>query len=323
MVREVEARPRNYTDIVDKIYSYDSMIVEDPTSERFSGQLSDDGKTLDITLNINAPKGDAVAEIMLLDFNIVDFANKTFTSRNLTDLLVRPATPPTLKYTSIDLSEVLEIPQSAEKLTADLEASLRLFTYEANIETAYGSKRLSVPYKVDIPYDYVIANNTDGLYTVNYALVRLWGSTATYVPGQVTVDGTTAYTCLKTVSGTQPEDTNDYWRVATMDDIRAAASGITSGQESGTLIASEVSMIISRYHKQTILYDLVNSLSYREEDDIRALSSLNIVSRYHELCVLALEEANPIQARYFLNKMKVEHSHFTGPTNTVAYKHTL
>lgn len=310
MVREVEIRPKHFSDIVGQIHGYvNRTTYEDPTLQKASGILSDDGNTLDISLNLNSTGNEFTATVFLLDYNTVDYSNRNIVNTALTDIKVATGNPINLNYNSIDLSSVLQIPKPTVIDTFEQSINIELFTYEANVITDYGSKRLSVPYKVNSVGDVTLNSSTDGLYTLHYANVRLWNTASQYMAGQITVHNNVAYVCK--VGNTNQHITNSYyWEYATEDDIRNFTGGSTTGRESDSLITAQFSMLISRDFKQTLLYDLLNAVSFRTHDDSNTLTVLELMRTYRELSAIYLGEGDAVKAHYFLEKAKNQYNHF-------------
>jgi len=277
MVKEVEIRPINFSDIIGQYYGYTTRSsYENPTMQKASGVLSDEGKTLDITLNLNATSKEFTSNIFLLDYNSIDYSNRVITDTAITDIIVRTSDTLDLTYTDIDLSQVLEIPQIATVQTIDQSLSIDLFTYEANVVEEYGTKRLSVPYKVSNDPNLTFNTSTDGLYTIHYANVRQWNSTSQYVQGQITVYNNTAYVC-NVANTNQLLGNSYYWSIATEEDIREFTNGNTTGRENDSLITAQFGILITRDFKQTLLYDVLSATSFRTDDDDTALELLYLI----------------------------------------------
>jgi hypothetical protein len=314
MVKEVEIRPRQYTDIIGQFYGYTYRdAYEDATKQKFNGTLKDEGKTLDLELNINAIDDTArlelTSDIMMIDYNIIDYAQRVVTSNEITDISVRTVSPSNLVYNNIDLSSVLEMPQPIIQDNICEAVEIQLFTYEANVVEEYGEKRLSVPYKVITPSYTTLGTSTDGLYTIHFATVRNWNPESQYVGGQITVYNDIAYTCLQPNLNVSVVN-ESYWRVTTPEDIRLFTSGNTTGLENDSLIVAQMNMLITRYFKQKLIYDVLTGLSFRTEDDDQAQSVLEEMVKYRELSLIYLEEGDPIKAAYYIEISKTQYNNF-------------
>lgn len=316
MEKEVEIKPKHFTDITNQIIGFNNLsLVEDATKDKMSGVLRDDGKLLDISLNINAVGSETTANLFMLDYNVIDYYNRTVSENALTDIIVKLGIPAEQEYNNIDLSKVRTIPKPVIDTTLHESIDIQLFTYEANIETEYGNKRLSVPYKVMSTLGTSIPTSTDGLYTIHFATVRSWNASSPYVSGQIVVQGGNPYTCKVSNIGIPVTD-SVYWNETTEEDFRSFSSGNTSLSESNTLITGQFGMLITRQFKQTLLYDVVSGLSFRTEDDSNVLYTLNLMKKFRELAVIYLEKGDTIKADYLLEKAKTQYIQFkTGKFN--------
>lgn len=328
MVREVEIKVSQYTNIVNQTHGYDELSsTEDATKDKFLGILREDGTLLDLTLNITMTGEEICSSIFMLDYNAVDYSNRSVLRTQIGDIVVRDGLPPDIYYEGIDLSPVLELPQQTSLIDIENSVDIALFTYEANIIEEYGVKRLSVPYKVIGDTNLSMSTSTDGLYTVHFAIVRHWNTNSSFVEGQVTTNAGTTYTCIVANKGALITD-GSFWRVSTAEDIRAFTSGTTATLEDGTLVSSSAGMLITRALKQDYIYDILTGLSYRTEDDLQAKTVLENMKRYRELSLFYLEDSNHLQAQYLIDKAKVEYRHFKygtlpTPTNNKSNTYTL
>ncbi len=317
MVKEVEIRPTNFSDILGQYFGYTSRSsYEDPTRQQATGILSDDGLTLDINLNLNTTAKGFTSTIFLVDYKSIDYAARTEVNTAITDVIVRTSDFLDLNYYSIDLSEVLEIPQTYTSEILDQSINIELFTYESNVSTDYGTRRFSVPYTSTADLSLELNTSTDGIYTVHYANVLLWEAETQYVEGQITVYNSIPYVCITANTGESLSDSY-YWETATEDDIREFTSGNTTGRESSSLVTAQFSMLITRKFKQTLIYDLLGAMNYRTEDDESATNLLNLIRNYRELSVIYLEEGDPIKSYYYIAKARTQYNHFKGGKYTL------
>jgi hypothetical protein len=317
MIKEVEIRPRNYLNIVSRVFEYEDMLVEDPTSHIFNGTVSDEGETLKLELNIDAPKNSPISTVMMIDYNIVDYSNKVVLQHTVVEPIVKESLTIDQEYTDLDLSSVLEMPMPIESIPTDYNIVFQIFTYEANIEEAYGQKRLSVPYNATIDSGSATPQNTDGIYTIYYSVLRPWQEGIPFVEGQLTTLGSELYVAIRDSSNAQPDENTSYWKIAESDDIRNFASGTTAGAETSTLVNGTLDMLITRGVSQDIVNDLIGRLSYRDNDDDRAQAVLDSVMHTLDVAVVDLEEGEHIAARYQLDKVLAEHRHMSGNDHEV------
>jgi len=310
VVKETEIRSQSVIDIMHQVYGFNNLNnIEDSTKQKVSGNLTDNGKKLSLKLNINTLSSEDTATIFLLDYNLVDYTNKLVNKSALTDLIIRVGRPPTTKYNDIDISDVIGLPQASTYSNAYDTINIQLFTYEANVETTYGSKRLSVPYKIDSDRSSVVTTSTDGLYTINFATVRLWNSTSAYVPGQVVVYNSEAYTCKSINIDSTPSE-NELWSKTSLEDFRKFTKGFTASNESDSLIVLKADMLITRYFKQSLLYDVLSSTGFRSEDNNESFSILQSMRKYRTLALLYLEQGEGINALYSIETAKAKYKDF-------------
>jgi len=166
MVSEVEFGTK--VDIAGNIKSY----TYSNDVELFTGTLSGNGTTLNITVNAQAPCFTYGARKVFVRYVNIDFENNLvlevplgeseITYNNIGATLLDGI----IREYSFDLSSVLKIPRKIYNTQGSSEIAVELYTYESNINTDYGSKRLSVPYTITSDTKYRYDKSTDGVYKI-------------------------------------------------------------------------------------------------------------------------------------------------------------
>jgi len=313
MVKEVEFSIKNKVLASGLSYSNKSNL--------FDGSLSTNGSVLNLTVNTDLPlQSDAVRRIYLY-FGVFDYSVKALRYALISD--IAPDYCNTLidgnRTYTVDLSKVMAIPRKIYNTMGSSEISIELYTYEANITTDYGNKRLSVPYTITSDTKYEYDKSTDGVYSLLMLDIEPWVSTKTYMKGDI-VNGDSPVVSL--VNNNATTVTSSSWRSATGEDLVEFAKGNTANRPPRSVLAD---MMISRYAKYGIMIDVLKSLSYKGYDDEDSAMKLKQLMGIRELAKIRLQQHDVINAAYYLEMLKLASSESSNTTKVVNYniKYTI
>jgi len=301
-------------------YYSDSVFYMTPNCNDalINGVLSEDGKILDISINIPLPEGPSVSGVrkIYLYFNNIDFSSR------FTDLIKLEAdSVDPYKY---DLSRVLTIPRKVYDTRGTSELLIELYTYEANLTTDYGSKRLSVPYSIYNTDEYSYSNSTDGVYQLFLLDFNIWSTTVSYGIGDIVaspIDGSLYKSLVDDNIAIVPTDP-DAWATPTDEDIIDYGYGSTRTQP---LLSVYFDMMISRYAKYNYIQPTLDRTSFKKYDNDLAGRTVDELQMFREKAVFELMRHRPIEAAYFIHTMKLVYSKFSNTTQVRQYniKYTL
>jgi hypothetical protein len=204
-----------------------------------------------------------------------------------------------------DLTPVMtRIVHTAPEQVADDTITVRLFTYEANITTAYGSKTLHVPYKVSYPSSMISPLSTDGWYALRVIDTEEYSAIVNYVVGDVVFYSTGNFICIKDSLNNPP--TNPIYWEAISEEVEHGLYefGAISYTAIPTLINSNI--LLTRYIKQKHIYEFLTKTNFKRYDNIPALMSLEKIVAMREAAVAHMRAGNPIAARYMLDMISIE-----------------
>ena len=315
MVREIETA--NTTELLDN----DMSLVLSPEDypELITGVLTNNGDLLTVKVNRKLKSG--CARKVSLFYMLPRYEQQLVMEYQLYSTGPRTDVDETTEY-AIDISSVVEtIPHFASEQIADDTVTIRLYTYEANITTDYGSKTLSVPYTVSYPSNMIVPSSTDGWYTLRVVDLELFSSLTQYYVNDVVFDEGIMYNCVADTIGNLPEnDVNGtYWVPMSAEEERNMYEfGHDESRPISTLI--NCNMLVTRYIKQKYIYELLVKSNYKRYDDIIVVSELEKLFAMREAAVVYLNQGNPIHARYLLDMITIEVNSFTtnnGERNTI------
>lgn len=311
MVKEVEFS--NESEVLAEDQNY-SNAADQPL---FEGHLTDSGVTLDVTVHIPL-SGEAVAQRKLfLFYGNTDFDNKIIDYIKLeeTDLDYRQSGEEiTDKVYTFDLNRVLIIPRKVYSTGGTSEIVIELYTYEANITTDYGTKRLSVPYSItsDVKYEY--DQSTDGVYRLVMVDFDPWVSTRTYNIGDIVESG--GALMMSDVNENSDIVSESSWSTPTDDDVLNFSRGVTKYPPTRAFITD---MMISRYAKYKLIRDTLLSTSFKGYDDKEAYELTLLLQNLRERAKYKLLTHKPLDAAYSLQTLKVAYSPQTDTTKIHTY----
>lgn len=310
MIKEVEFS--NRLESIAPGYKY-----SDATGQQmFDGVLSNDGKTLNITVGTPVPdQSEGVRKLFLYYCNI-DFDN------NLLDYTLLGETDPDYfdgttarenRTYEFDLSKVLIIPRRVYNNQGTSEITIQLYTYEANITTDYGTKRLSVPYTVSNNSNYEYSESTDGIFKLVMVDFKIWDSGTTYSVGEMVKWSTSIYKSLTDGNqGNNPYSSTSNWGTPTSEEM---AEFVYGGYPNPPLNAIVSDVMISRYAKYSYILETLLKTGFKPYDDKYAYELVSYLQTCREGALFSLLNHKPIEAGHKLQQLKLASS-----TNNVSAK---
>ena len=150
-VKEVE--------IFNQIYQESGALVPSPKNI-IEAYLTTDGTLVKTT--INKPITNGYIRRLSFHYNVVDMQLKSIGPLEILTTTQTAAAP--IDF-NIKIVKKTLIRSSSSMITVNYDVTL--FTYEANINTTYGSKRLSYPYVASISENAGFPLSTDGWYSLS------------------------------------------------------------------------------------------------------------------------------------------------------------
>jgi hypothetical protein len=210
-----------------------------------------------------------------------------------------------------DLSPVLStIVHTAPEQLADDTITIRLYTYEANISTDYGSKTLHVPYTVSYPSNMVVPASTDGWYALRVSDIEEWLVDTQYYVDDIVWYSGSMYNCLVNSLGDIPALADDTWILV---DAELERNLFEFGHEPSYSIATllNCNILVTRYVKQKYIYEMLVKTNYKRHDNIKLVTQLEKLFAMREAAVVHLNNGNPLMARHMLDLITIEVNGFT------------
>ena len=294
MVKEVEFS--NFLEVL----SDSMMYSEDAGRPTFTGSLKDDGKTLEVTVLKGGTNGGRKIYVLFgnvdFDTRMVDYIDVGESELDLN--IVNPG-----KVYTFDLTKVLQIPRKVYDTRGSSEITIELYTYEANINTDYGTKRLSVPYTVESATHYEYSTSTDGVYKVALVDYAYWDNTITYNVGDIVIDSNDTL-MISTIDGNTGNDPtlSDYWTSPTKEEILDYAYGTTTNEPINSVLSD---MLISRYAKYKYIKEAMSKMTYKEHDNELALAQSLLLQAFREQAMVNIYKHKPIDAAESLQLLKL------------------
>ena len=290
-----------------------------PYAKVLDGYLSDEGMTFHLKVDAPLPNSGVGARKIFLHFVNVDFDNNLTQNVKLgeTELDSCPNIlegRPTTEYT-FDLSEVVKIPRKIYNTTGTSEIVVELYTYEANLSTDYGSKRLSVPYTITSDTKYKYDKSTDGIYQITLVDFPSWSQHINYQEGDIVFESERLLISLQNNNNMPPND-NDWWGVPTEEELLKYATGTTVHLPLRVMIAD---MMITRYAKYGIIKDVLMETSFKPYNDDVAIEKVGLLQSIRDRAKINLYKHKPINALYDLQLLKQASSNFTDKTEIHNY----
>ena len=293
MVKEVEFS--NFLELL----SDSMMYSEDAGRPTFEGKLSNDGKTLDITVLKEGVVGGRKIYVL---FGNIDFDARLVDYVSVGESILDMGTETPNETYRFDLSKVLQIPRKVYDTRGSSEITIELYTYEANLGTDYGTKRLSVPYTIESPTHYEYSTSTDGVYKVALVDYSYWDGETVYGYGDIVIDGEGALK-ISTIDGNVGNGPaiSNYWAVPTQEDILDYAYGTTANEPINSVLAD---MLISRYAKYKYIKDAMSRITYKEYDNELAVAKTLLLQAFREQAMINIYKHKPIDAAESLQLLK-------------------
>ncbi len=311
MVKEVEFS--NVSEVLGASEVYSNA----PDQPLFDGYLTDNALSLNIV--VHSPlRGPAVAQRKLfLFFGNIDFDNRMVDYLKLeeTDFdFHQTGEVETDRIYTFDLSRVLIIPRKIYSTGGTSEIVIELYTYEANINTDYGTKRLSVPYTIESNSKYEYDKSTDGVYKLVTIDFDPWTTTRSYGVGDIVEsDGELL---MSLIDNNDNDITEETWTTPTDEDIIAFGYGNTKYPSTRSFVTD---ILLSRYAKYELIRKTMVSTSFKEHDDDMAYELTLLLQNLRERAKFKLMVHKPIDAAYNLQLLKLASSPGTDTTKIHTY----
>lgn len=256
----------------------------------FEGTLSNNGDTLTIDVN-------NVAEVAGYKYQMtVLYANIDHNNNNIEyETLLSSVLTTTLEDTEIDISSVKALLTFETVTVKSATINVDLFTYEANINTDYGRKRISFPHKVtsdNAGYNMT----TDGIFIVTVHQIPQWSNVGIYNVGDLVYVDDVTYMATKYNSTMPPSSSPEYWTVVTEDIFSAYAQA--PDLNGGSSFISHNLCLNTRSIKQEIIIPMLKSTSFSKYDDIPVLNKLEDLINMREAAVSFLRQQDFLRADY-------------------------
>lgn len=319
MVREVE-----FSNLLE-IFNDDKSYSDGIDQEMFTGVLSDSGKLLTVTVGKELPEAAAGSRKILLYYGNVDFDNK------FVDYVLLEEKPLDNQYLSgvqnnkqyeFDISKVLIIPRKVYNTQGSSEIVVQLYTYEANVTTDYGDKRLSVPYSIESNTKFEYDNSTDGIFRMYMVDFPAWaGPTPYYINDIVCYEDILYKATTEGNLGNAPT-TGIGWEIPTEEDIIEASYATAVNPPLSSVITDS---LISRYAKYNYILNALINTEYKSYDNKESYELVLLLQAFRERAMFNLLDHKSIDAAYALQQLKLASSSSTDTTKvrTTNIKYTI
>jgi len=307
MVKEVEFN--NIAETLDPSLPY----VYDNHRELFEGTLSNDALNLSIRVNAPLRCGFEGARQLYLQFGNIDFDSKLidYVDIGTSELdAIDSGNADVYRTYDFDLSKVLIIPRKIYNTQGSSEIVVELYTYEANITTDYGTKRLSVPYTITSDTKYEYDKSTDGIYRLVLVDYDYWLASKSYGIGDIVYFGGGLIMSIIQDNQEPPQNT-EAWIAPTYEDIINFAYGTT---ENPPVRATITDMLISRYAKYSMIMDVIISKGFKGFDDDYADRLALILNYIREKAKFNLMAGKVVDSAYSLQMLKLMYSNIAEKT---------
>ena len=290
--------------------------------ELFIGELAEEGTALTVLTRLTLPSEILAKRKLFLYFNNIDFDNKLIESIKIGetdfDFCMKDTGEFTDKQVTFDLSRVLIIPRKVYNTQGSSEISIELYTYEANLTTEYGSKRLSVPYTINSDSKYKYDKSTDGVYELILIDFKPWSDTYVYDAGDIVEYNDTII--MSVIDNNTFTVTDQEWATSWItpddSDLKNFSVGATTNKPARSITTN---MLISRYAKYGIILNNLLSTNFKEYDDERSFELVSLLQSLREKAKFQLLNHKPIDALYSLQLLKLASSVSTDTTEVHNY----
>ncbi len=266
-----------------------------------------------IMLTINKAIEAGYIRRLSFHFNVVDMELQT-----VSPLEILTATQTVATEIDFNIEKVRKTIIKASSSVVTVNYDITIFTYEANVNTSYGSKRLSYPYTASISENTGFPISTDGWYSLITTDVPIWTVNAAYIVGDVVYHTPTNNFVKCTVANTAvgPEDNTTYWTSMTDEawSVYASATSRRSINDSILRICSE--LLLTRNIKQSFIFPCIQATSFKDHNDKLAMAALTTITAMREAAVAYLESGDPIKAVNMVNTIPFEYHTKFGPDKT-------
>jgi len=300
MVKEVE-----FSNFIELFGNYQYYTNDLDDNSVFDGALAEDGKVLHVKVNIPEISPTDGKRCMFLFFGNVDFESKLVDYVKINQVQVAGDI-----YT-FDVSKVLSIPRKVYSTRGTSEITIELYTYEANITTDYGTKRLSVPYSIESDSRYAYDESTDGIYRLFLVDVPTWHSSTLYNMEDVIVHNDVLYISTKDGNRGEIPGASTSWSDPTEEELLDFVYGTTSN----TPLASVASdMLVSRFAKYSYILETIKRTNYKTFDNDAAFQKASLLQMIRERALFYLMNHKAIDAAAALQQLKLAYSNLADTT---------
>lgn len=302
-VKEVE--------IFNSVYQESGTLTPSPKN-MVTAHLEKEGSMVMVTIGKDVA-ADHIRRVTF-DYNIVDMQFQTYSHLNIPTIL--QITADVLPF-NIEVVTKTLIRSSASVVTVNFDISI--FTYEANINTSYGSKRLSYPYRADLSENTGFPLSTDGWYTMTVLDIPLWNAGHQYVIGDIVYSPEKGGFAKCTVANINHDPMLDQsvWDAPSDEawDVYAIATNRMSDHDAKLRIYSD--LLLTRNIKQAYIFPCIQSTNFKDSNDKVGMAGLTKITAMREAAVAYLESGDPIKAVNMINRVPFEYHTLFGPNRTV------
>ncbi len=302
-VKEVE--------IFNQVYQESGTVMPSP-KDIVTTYLENGGMHVKVNVNKAIPANHV--RKFLFDWNVVDMQLQTVGKL----VIVAPAPQTTAAEVLFDIEVVTKTLIKSSASVVTLNYDITVFTYEANINTAYGSKRISYPYRADLSENTGFPLSTDGWYSMIVLDVPEWNSTDLYSIGDIVHHtGVSEYAkCTVANANHDPIGDETVWTTVTDEDwvMYSIAAYRVSDHDAALRISSN--LLITRNVKQAFILPCLQSTSFKEYNDKLGMGAITKITAMREAALAYLESGDPIKAVDMINRIPFEFHTLFGPDKT-------
>ena len=311
MVKEVEFV--NESEVLASTEDY-SNSVDQPLYE---GYLTTKGTTLNVVVHAPLPGIASAKRKLFLYFQSIDFGSKIVDYIKLQESdfdYIQDNQNVTDREYQFDLSRVLLIPRKIYSTGGSSEITIELYTYEANLNTDYGSKSLSVPYTINNDMKYEYDQSTDGIYRLVSIDFDPWLVDRKYSIGDIAESGGSLI--MSTIEDNIGIPSSAGWTIPTDEDIFNFCRGNTKYPPIRGFITD---VMISKYAKYKFIKSSLLATSFKKYDDKDAFELVTLLQNLRERAKYKLLVHKPIEAAYNLQTLKIASSPQTDTAKVNSY----
>jgi len=301
-VKEVE--------IFNQLYQESGVTMPSP-KDVVTAYLINNGDNVKVNINKDIPVG--YIRRLSFHFNVVDMELQT-----VSPLEILTTTQTVASEIDFNIEKVRKTLIKASSSVVTVNYDITIFTYEANINTTYGSKRLSYPYTASVSENTGFPISTDGWYSLLVTDVPLWNINTPYVVGDVLYhESTNAFVkCLIANTGDGPETVVTNWTSMTDENWSVYATSTNSLSVNDAILRICSEFLLTRNIKQSFIFPCIQATSFKEYNDKMAMTALTKITAMREAAVAYLESGDPIKAVDTINTIPFEYHTMFGPDKT-------